>query len=158
MTWDEVCADRSLRDLPFRIETNRLGQVVLSPLHNDRSFACAAILKMLLVHQRGGGTLQNAAIDTEDGTQAAGTGWMSAAFLHTNKGGLSFRRAPEICVEVNSPGNTQGELLAKKDLYLKADAREVWIREQSGRMLFFNATGPLERSELCPTFPKTVKV
>ena len=51
-----------------------------------------------------------------------------------------------------------GELPEKKDLYFKAGAREVWIREKSGRMLFFDADGPVERSALCPTFPEVVEV
>ena len=73
-----------------------------------------------------------------------------------NKGRSSFRHAPEICVEVKSPSNTTGELLEKKPLYFKAGAWEVWIWEQSGRMLFFDAASPLERSALCPDFPATV--
>ena len=48
MTWDEVCANRYLQDLPFRIETNRWGQIVMSPPHNDHSFAQSSIFKLLL--------------------------------------------------------------------------------------------------------------
>ena len=159
MTWDEVCANRYLQDLPFRIETNRWGQIVMSPPpHNDHGFAQASIYDLLKEKMKGGKALQETAIDTEDGTKAADATWMSNAFLKANKGRSSFQRAPEICVEVKSPSNTVGELLEKKNLYLKAGAQEVWIREKSGRMLFFNTAGPLERSELCPTFPKTVKV
>ena len=159
MTWDEVCANSHLRDLPFEIETNRWGQIVMSPPpHNDHRFAQSSIERLLLKKMRGGDALPEVAIDTADGTKSADVAWMSDAFLKANKGRSSFRRAPEICVEVKSPSNTLGELLEKKDLYLKAGAQEVWIRERSGRMLFFNAAGPLERSELCPAFPKYVKV
>jgi len=31
MTWAEICEDRFLTALPYRIETNRWGQVVMSP-------------------------------------------------------------------------------------------------------------------------------
>ena len=159
MTWDEVCANSHLRDLPFEIETNRWGQIVMSPPpHNDHRFAQSSIQKLLLKKMRRGDALQETAIDTEDGTKAADVTWMSAAFLKANKGGSSFRRAPEICIEVKSPSNTMGELLEKKDLYFKAGAREVWIRERSGRILFFDADGPLKKSRLCPGFPLTVKV
>lgn len=158
MTWDEVCANRHLQELPFRIETNRWGQIVMSPPpHNDHSFGQSSIYDLLKEKMRGGRVLQETAIDTEDGTKAADATWMSDAFLQANKGRSSFQHAPEICVEVKSPSNTMGELLEKKDLYLKAGAQEVWIREQSGRMLFFDAAGPLERSALCPAFPQTVK-
>ena len=158
MTWDEVCANRYLRDLPFRIETNRWGQIVMSPPHNDHSFAQSSIYDLLLKKMRGGRALQETVIDTEDGNKVADAAWMSDAFLKANKGRSSFRRAPEICVEVKSPSNSMGELLEKKELYLKAGAQEVWIRERSGKMLFFNADGPLKRSALCPGFPAKVPV
>ncbi len=158
VTWDEVCANRYLQDLPFRIETNRWGQIVMSPPHNDHSFAQSSIFKLLFKKMAGGEVLQETVIDTEDGNKIADASWMSDAFYRANKGRSSFKRAPEICVEVKSPSNTMGELLEKKDLYFKAGAQEVWIREKSGRMLFFNADGPLEQSALCPTFPRTVEI
>ncbi len=34
MDWTEVCQDRSLQDLPFKIELNEWGQVVMSPASN----------------------------------------------------------------------------------------------------------------------------
>ena len=157
MTWDEVCANRYLQDLPFRIETNRWGQIVMSPPHNDHSLAQASIYD-LLKKMRGGRTLQKTVIDTEDGNKVADATWMSASLFKASKGQGSYKRAPEICVEVKSPGNSLGELLEKKDLYFKAGAQEVWIREQSGRMRFFRAEGPLERSALCPDFPPVVKI
>ncbi len=158
MTWDEVCAHRDLRDLPFRIETNRWGQIVMSPPHNDHSFAQSSIYDLLKEKMRGGKALQETVIDTEDGNKVADATWMSDAFFKASKGRSSFKRAPEICVEVKSPSNSMGELLEKKDLYLKAGAQEVWIREQAGKMLFFGAEGPLERSVLCPAFPLTVEI
>ena len=30
-TWDDILADRSLRDLPYKIETNRYHQIIMSP-------------------------------------------------------------------------------------------------------------------------------
>jgi Uma2 family endonuclease len=158
MTWDQVCANRYLKDLPFRIETNRWGQIVMSPPHNDHSFAQSSIYDLLRKKMKGGRVLQETVVDTEDGNKVADATWMSPAFIKVNKGRSSFKRAPEICVEVKSPGNSMGELMEKKDLHLKAGAREVWIRRQSGKMLFFNANGPLAKSTLCPTFPLTVEI
>ena len=158
MTWDEVCADRNLQDLPFRIETNRWGQIVMSPPHNDHSFAQSSIYDLLRRKMRRGQCLQETTIDTEEGHRVADASWMSAAFSQAHKGESSFKHAPEICVEVKSPSNSMGELLEKKALFLKAGAQEVWIREPSGKMLFFNAEGPLERSALCPGFPLRVGI
>ena len=107
---------------------------------------------------QGGEILQGTVIDTEDGNKVAAVTWMSAAFLRANKGQSSFRSAPEICVEVRSPSNSADELMEKKELYFKAGAQEVWIREASGRMLFFDANGPLDHSALCPSFPQEVAI
>jgi len=62
--------------------------------------------------------------------------------------------APEICVEVNSPGNTPAEMLEKKMLYFAAGAEEVWFREK-GRMSFFLKAAPTDegKSARCPDFP-----
>ncbi len=158
MTWEEVCAHPDLQDLPFRIETNRWGQIVMSPPHNDHAFAQSSIFEVLLKKMARGKVLQETVINTEDGNKVAGVTWMSDAFLKAHKGQPSFKRAPEICVEVKSPSNSMKELLEKKDLYFKAGAREVWIREQSGKIRFFNAEGPLKCSVLCPAFPAMVKV
>lgn len=158
MTWEEVCNHRDLRDLPFRIETNRWGQIVMSPPHNDHSFAQSSIFELLRKKMRKGRMLQETVIDTADGNKVADATWMSEAFYKTHKGQPSFKCAPEICVEVRSPSNTMGELLEKKDLYFKAGAQEVWIREQSGVMLFFDVDGKLDRSGLCPTFPASVEI
>ena len=158
MTWEEVCAHPDLQELPFRIETNRWGQIVMSPPHNDHAFAQASVYDLLKQKIRRGKHLQETVIDTEDGNKVADATWMSDSFYKAHKGQISFKRAPEICVEVKSPSNSMRELLEKKDLYFKAGAQEVWIREKSGKMRFFDANGPLERSTLCPTFPVMVKI
>ena len=32
--WEQLCADPSLRDLPYKIETNRLNKIIMSPASN----------------------------------------------------------------------------------------------------------------------------
>lgn len=34
MKWQEVCEDKALQDLPYKIELNRWGQIVMSPAKN----------------------------------------------------------------------------------------------------------------------------
>ena len=34
MTWEEVLADRSLQDLPYKIELNKWGNIEMSPAKN----------------------------------------------------------------------------------------------------------------------------
>jgi hypothetical protein len=37
MNWQEVCEDKSLIDLPYKIELNRWGQIVMSPADYQHS-------------------------------------------------------------------------------------------------------------------------
>ena len=68
--------------------------------------------------------------------------------------------APEICVEVLSPGNTRAEMEEKRALLFEAGAEEVWFCDTKGRMFFFLKVRPdeaVEKSELCPDFPAVVE-
>jgi Uma2 family endonuclease len=66
-------------------------------------------------------------------------------------------RAPEICVEVLSPGNSDEEISEKIALYLDAGATEVWICGLFGEMKFHGAEGAeIIASKLCPDFPKQI--
>jgi hypothetical protein len=64
-----------------------------------------------------------------------------------------FVRAPEICVKVLSPENTERQIREKTELYFDAGAQEVWVCGTFGRIDFF-APGPnkLMSSRLCPAF------
>jgi hypothetical protein len=74
--------------------------------------------------------------------------------------GVCFAQAPEICVEVISPGNSESEIEEKKALYFDAGAREVWICAADGSVSFFGAgaTAPLQASKACPNFPRQLKL
>ena len=44
----------------------------------------------------------------------------------------------------------------KRELYFKAGAMEFWMCDGEGRIRFFNSSGELPRSDLCPDFPKSL--
>jgi hypothetical protein len=56
-------------------------------------------------------------------------------------------------VEILSPSNTQEEIDEKRDAYLRAGAKEVWLCDRDNQMTFFAGSGQLNRSRLCPDFP-----
>jgi Uma2 family endonuclease len=65
---------------------------------------------------------------------------------------LVLERAPEVCVEVLSPSNSEPEMNEKRALYFEAGAHEVWICRRDGKMEFY--TPDLAgSSRLCPLFP-----
>ena len=95
-------------------------------------------------------------ISTADGVKAADVAWASPERLRELGELPCFPRAPEICVEVISPGNTDAEIREKTALYFDAGASEVWLCAPTGVMTFLAPTGPLPASLLCPGFPATV--
>ena len=38
MRWEEVCENKQLQDLPFKIELNKWGQIIMSPVKIKHSF------------------------------------------------------------------------------------------------------------------------
>lgn len=58
---------------------------------------------------------------------------------------------------MKSSGNTLDEIEFKKNLYLEAQALEVWSCNEQGQMKFYNQQGELEQSLLVPSFPKQIK-
>jgi len=63
--------------------------------------------------------------------------------------------APEICVEVMPPYNSDEELRYKLGLYLEAGAEEVWLVTEEDALRFFGEN-EMEASELVPGFPGRV--
>ena len=153
MNWEQVCASPHLQDLPFKIETNRYGQVVMSPATNwhGRYQSSISILMCELtgVRER---IFTECVIDTSEGTKVADVAWGSLEFLAAHKHEASYSKAPEICVEVVFPSNSEVELAEKRRLYFEQGAQEVWICDDAGTMFFFAPAGQLSQSQLIPEF------
>ena len=157
--WAEILADRQLAKIEGRIETDRHGHIIVmpppAPRHGSLQFEIGRLLWELL---RQGRVLTECPISTADGVKAADVAWASSARMQELGDGVCFLVAPEICVEVISPGNTETEIEEKKALYFDAGANEVWICAQDGSMTFFNAAGSVAASQLSPQFPKRVSL
>jgi len=107
-----------------------------------------------------GRTLTECPISTADGVKAADVAWASPESMRELGDRSCFTRAPEICVEVLSPSNTEAEMREKMALYFDAGAREVWLCSSSGAMSFLSpgTVRPLNASELCPQFPAQINL
>jgi Uma2 family endonuclease len=158
--WDELLADPGLAKIEGRIETDRHGHIIMSPppapTHGSYQLEIGHLLRNLV---SGGRVLTECPVSTADGVRAADVARASPQRMRELGNRTCFQRAPEICVEVLSPGNTEAEILEKTALYFDAGALEVWLCSPSGSMNF-KAPGavPTERSRLCPTFPKQVEL
>lgn len=161
LTWEEIMADRSLRDLPYKIETNRYNKIIMSPAsawHGNYEFRLGRMLESLL---KGGEILTEAPVQTAEGVRVADAAWMSRERWLPHRRAVSLPIAPEICVEILSPSNCREEMLEKMTLYYAKGAQEVWLCDEHGRMEFFTAISaphPVPASVLCPEFPRQIDV
>ncbi len=159
--WEKVLADPFLAGVPYRVETDRYGQIVMTPPpapeHGEEQFGIGELLHQLLP---GGHVITECPVSTREGVKGVDVVWMSKARRQAQRRKKCFTKAPEICVEVISPGNTPRELREKKALYFEAGAKEVWFCHGDGRMEFFLRAAPKKPgvSILCPRFPERIQI
>ncbi|HRC70858.1 MAG TPA: Uma2 family endonuclease [Candidatus Competibacter denitrificans] len=155
MRWQEVCEHPSLQNLPFKIELNEKGQILMSPVKVYHS-AFQGKISQLLPKQ--GVVLAECAIKTAKGTKVADIAWCSEGRFKQIEHETECSIAPEVCIEVLSFSNTGGEIEEKRMLYLTVGAIEFWVCQENGNMAFFDANGRLKTSSLIPDFPQRVKI
>lgn len=155
MQWQEVCEHPDLQNLPFKIELNERGQVLMSPVKVYHSAFQGKITRLL---PENGIVLPECAIATQKGTKVADIAWCSEQRFQLVKNEAECSIAPELCIEVVSSSNTKLEMEEKRELYLSAGAIEVWICNENGDVQFFDASGQLEKSSLIPDFPSLVRL
>ena len=154
--WQEIVADPILRDLPYKVETNHRGQIVLSPHTTHHARQQKRIQETLDALLDAGEAFSEWPIATAGGTKQADVIWASETrFENMEATGEPPTLAPEICVEVMSASNDWDEMEAKIVLYRDAGADEVWVVDETGRVHFF-ADEELEQSDRAPDFPDTL--
>ena len=158
LRWAELCNDPLLRDLPGKIELNAYGVIEMTPASNRHGLAQAEISNSLAQQLKAGRTLVECSIATSDGVRVPDVAWASSEFLARHGDITPFPTAPEICVEVRSPSNTDEEMALKTRLYLEAGATEVWIVAETGAWKVFDAQGERASSRYAvrltlPTLP-----
>lgn len=158
--WSRALRDPSLRDLPYKVETNEYGQLVMSPLKpkHGRAQSRIDVLFSELVDAPGSGAVEFA-IETSKGVKVPDVVWMSEErWSQFAEDAEASPIAPEICVEVLSASNTPAEIDEKRQLYFECDALEMWTCDMEGRMRFFDPTGEQEASALVPAFPARITI
>jgi Uma2 family endonuclease len=158
MNWQEVCEHPSLQDLPFKIELNEEGKVLMTPVkiyHAALQGELEFLLRSLL---RTGKALPECAIQTSKGVRVADVVWVSEAVFAKIKHEAACSVCPEICIEVVSASNTDEEMLEKRQLYFEQGAKEVWLCSEQGGMRFFTTQGEQPASSLVPDFPLQIQL
>ena len=158
MNWSEVIAEKNLQDLPYKIELNEWGNIVMSPASNRHSFLQMAIAMLLAAQKSDGHTFNECSVETSLGVKVADVIWGSSDFFSTHQLDTPYPAAPELCIEIMSPSNSMDEMEEKKDLYIERGALEVWICEESGAITFWDIQGKISTSVLFPDFPESINV
>lgn len=140
MQWHDVLADKSLHDLPYKIELNPQGHIEMSPSSFIHSFLQGE-LASLLKNRLGGRIFTELAIQTRNGVKVPDVAWGSDDYFQQHRHELCASAAPEICVEIISQSNSTKEMRNKIALYLRSGAIEVWLVDEQGKIRFFTAQG-----------------
>lgn len=125
-----------------RPELDEYGELILSPLPTNRHQRIAGWIGSQLLRALGG-EIGSFAVTTRIGVRVPDVCWTRDAARFEDDPAAS---APEICVEVASPGNARKWLLEKAAAYLEAGAAEVVIVELDGRIRHYDAQGERESS------------
>ena len=157
MNWDQVCERQDLRDLPYKIELNRFGQIVMSPASNHHGFLQARLTYVLMSKgDEASRVVSECSVNTTDGTKVADVAWLSEKFWEDHGSETPYSTAPEVCIEIQSPSNSKVEMEFKRKLYFEAGASEVWICNEAGKLTFYVGGHREDTSRLFPDIPKLV--
>jgi Uma2 family endonuclease len=156
--WTEILADPELAKLPYRVETDQHGHIIMSPppapLHGQRQVDLAFFLRHLLPNGR---TLSECPVSTAGGVKAIDVAWLAPERTENIHQLAVFERSPDICIEIISPSNSASEIDEKRALYFDAGAAEVWICNLDGSIGFFvGPHRPSSTSVICPAFPTSI--
>jgi Uma2 family endonuclease len=153
--WNDFLADTELLRRPELIEIDAFGRFLLSPpadaLHRKQGFRITTLLEALLP---GDGAYPEQSILTPEGIRIADAVWLDPSRLHelSRAPNQPLSPAPDICVKILS---TEAEIDEQRALYFAGGAGEVWICGRDSYIRFF---APLERSALCPKFPRRIQI
>ena len=148
MEWTDVMSNPILKDLPFKIELNQFGKILMSPASNHHGRTQMHIGYRLMNALTTGEVIAECSIQTDKGVKVADVVWASADFIAQFAYETPYPKAPEICIEIISPSNSKAEMTEKIALYLAKGALEVWMVDKNGKIQTFNKTGEIEKSRL----------
>lgn len=156
MKWETLCDDRSLEDLPYRLELTRQGQLVMSPHRSYHSIYQSRIIRWLNRLLPEGEAMPECPIETKIGTVVADVAWATPKKVKRNFDLPNWAESPEIVVEVLSPPNAGEEVRRKREAVFGLGAVEFWVCDQTGTLQSFSPRGRLAKSRLCLGFPASV--
>lgn len=151
MQWPDVIKDPTLRNLPYKIELDAQGRILMSPASNRHAIQQARLVRLLARLLTAGEIATECSIGTHQGVKVADVVWMSPAFIDQHGDTTPYPQAPELCVEILSSSNSATEMEDKIRLYLGYGAQEVWVVDKEGLVQIFGGEGCRVTSALAET-------
>ena len=148
MEWSEVIENPLLANLPFKIELNKFGKLLMSPASNEHGRIQSRLANMLLNKLSSGEVITECSIQTSDGVKVADVAWLSEIFVSEFGFVTPYPKAPEICIEIVSPSNSKIEIEEKVDLYLAKGAQEVWVVYALDNIKVYTCMGIVDQSKI----------
>src|SRR5688572_16456894 len=95
--WRKALGDPFLARLPYRVETDRFGQIIMSPPpapeHGQAQAEIASLLKEFLPD---GFVITECPVSTAEGVKAVDVAWISKAKRQAQRGQACLTQSPEI--------------------------------------------------------------
>lgn len=158
MNWTNICEDTVLQNIPYKIQTDKWGNIVMSPATNEHGIYQAKIISIISNLTKTGIVISECSVQTREGVKVADVVWASDEYIARNMGNNPYLEAPEICVEILSPSNTKKEMDEKKELYFARGAKEFWLCDKQGNMEFYKNNGIIEHSSIIAAFPDKLEI
>ena len=150
--WHELMENPFFRDVPYKVELNKFGQILMSPASNRHGILQNRVARDIEYEKQSGIVIIECSILTSEGVRVADVAWASDEFYAEFGEKTPYPKAPEICVEVKSPANSKAEMDEKIRLYLEKGALEVWIVDEYAKVSFYTHTGKLKKSRIAKNF------
>ena len=150
--WQELIDNPMFQNLPYKIELNKFGQILMSPASNKHGILQYKVGSEIEKIKQSGVIILECSILTSEGVRVANVAWLSDEFFAEFGETTPYPKAPEICVEVKSPGNSKAEMEEKIRLYLEKGALEVWIVDEYAKVKFYTHIGEIKKSKIAENF------
>ncbi len=85
MEWQQIIADPLLQNLPYKIELNKWGKIVLSPASNKLGLLQAELAGFLRDAKKNGKVITECSVNTHKGVKVADIVWSTAVKLKRRK-------------------------------------------------------------------------
>jgi Uma2 family endonuclease len=123
LRWAVICTDPAPRNLPYKIELNAWGKIEMSPASNRHARLQSLLSAELLRQMPDGLVVNEASILTGIGVRVPDVVWGSPQFMRAYGESTPYPRAPEICIEIISPPDSDIELREKTRACFSAGVR-----------------------------------